>query len=177
MLVIIAWLVLLPQRWTLIKPFVVSSCSWFMFPFSFSKSWERTGVGFSTILTSYNNIYMRGETFIKVLPLQQHVCKRKPQHARSCVSRCLTTVPVPRELSAQPCKKKLEQRHRKSPCVGHCERLDLGNANPFSWILSHSTSLLSLAKANQPLNDSKKLFCVNTKELDSALRQLNSYLF
>lgn len=117
MLVIIAWLVLLPQRWTLIKPFAVSSCSWFVFPFSFSKSWERTGVGFSTILTSYNNVYMRGETFIKVLPLQQHVCKQKPQHARGCMSRCLTTVPVPRELSAQPCKQKLEERHRKSPCL------------------------------------------------------------
>lgn len=157
MLVIIAWLVLLPQTWTLIKPSVVSSCSWFVFPFSFSKSWERTGVGFSTILTSYNNVYMRRETFINVLPLQQYVCKQKPQHARSCMSRCLTTVPVPRVLSAQPCKKKLLERHRRSPSVGHWERLDLGKANPFSQILSQSTSLLSLAKANQPLNNSKEI--------------------
>lgn len=77
--------------------------------FSFSMTWERTGVGLSAMLSSYNNICVRGETFIKVLPLQQHLCKQKPQHARSCMSRCLTTVPVPRELSAQPGKEKMEK--------------------------------------------------------------------
>jgi len=82
-------------------------------PFSFSKSWERTGVGLSTTFSSYNNIYRRGETFINMLPLQQHLCKQKPQHARSCKSRCLTTVPVPSKLSAQPGKQKMEERIRK----------------------------------------------------------------
>ena len=131
-------------------------------PFSFSKSWEKTGVGLSTMLSSYN-IYMRGETFIKVLPLQQHLCKQKPQHARSCMSRCLTAVPVPRELSAQPGKQKMEERHSKSPCAGHWESQDLGKAIPVPQIWSHSKGLLSLAKANQLLNNSKKLFCGNPK--------------
>lgn len=134
----------------------------------FLKVLGEEGVGFSTMLNGYNNIYMRGETFTNLLPLQQHVFEQKPQHARSCLSRCLTTVPVPRELSAQPCKKKLKNRPRKSPCVGHWERLDLGKANPFSWIFSQSTSLLSLAKDDQSLNSSKKLFCGNMKEPHSA---------
>lgn len=43
MLVIIARLVLLPQRWTLIKHFVVSSCSWFVFS-SLSQSLGRAQV-------------------------------------------------------------------------------------------------------------------------------------
>lgn len=84
--------------------------------FSFSKSWERTGVGLSTMLSSYNNIYMRRETFINVLPLQQHLCKQKPQNARNCKSRCLTTVPASRELSGQPGKQKMEETHKKSLC-------------------------------------------------------------
>lgn len=95
-------------------------------PFSFSKSWERTGVGLSTVLSSYKNIYMRGETFIKGLPLQQHLCKQKDQHARSHTSRCLTTVPVPRKLSAQPGKQKMEERHEKSCCAGHLETQGMG---------------------------------------------------
>lgn len=148
MLVIIARLVLLPQRWTLIKLFCGFQLQLVSVPFSFSKSWERTGVGLSTVLSSYNNIYMRGETFIKVLPLQQHLCKQKPQHARSCTSRCLTTVPVPRELSAQPGKQKLEERHRKSLCAGHWESQDLEKAIPVPQILRHSKGLLSLAKAS-----------------------------
>lgn len=78
MLVLIAWLVLLPQRWTLIKPFVVSICSRFVFPFSFSKSWERTGVGFSTIPTSYNNVYMRGETLIMCYHCSRTYVSRNP---------------------------------------------------------------------------------------------------
>lgn len=40
MLVIKARLVLLPQGWTLMKPFVVSNCSWFMFPSPFKLLWE-----------------------------------------------------------------------------------------------------------------------------------------
>lgn len=85
-------------------------------PFSFSKSWERTGVGLSTMLSSFNNNYMRGETFIKVLPLQQHLCKQS-----RCTSRCLTAAPVPRELSAQTGKQKMEERDRKNPCADHWE--------------------------------------------------------
>lgn len=122
-------------------------------PFSFSKSWETTGVGLSTMLSSYSNVYMRGETFFKMLPLQQHLCKQKAQHARSCTSRCLTPAPVPRELSAQPGKQKVEERHRKSPCAGHWEIQDLWKAIPVPQILSRSKGLLSLAKANQPLNN------------------------
>lgn len=102
MLVIIAWLVLLPQRWTLMKPFVVSSCSWFVFPFSFLKSWERTDVGFSTILTIIITFIWEGRQLLTCYHCSSTYVNRNPSMPGAAWGGVLTTVPVPRELSAQP---------------------------------------------------------------------------
>lgn len=164
MLVIIAWLVLLPQRWTLMKPFVVSSCSWFVFPFSFLKSWERTDVGFSTILTIIITFIWEGRQLLTCYHCSSTYVNRNPSMPGAAWGGVWQECLSPGSSQHSPCKNRLQERHMKSPCVGHCERLDLGKANPFSQISSHSMSLLSLAKANQPPNNAKKLFCESTKE-------------
>lgn len=166
MLVIIARSVWLPQRWTLIKPFVVSSCSWFVFP-SLSQSLGRGQVwDFLQCSALIITFMWEGRHLLKDSHCSSTYVNRKtsmPGAARVGVwQECLSLG------SSQPSQasRKWRRNRRKVAVQVTCRARVWGRQLQFprTWLTGRTARLWSLAKANQPLNTSKKWFCGNPKK-------------
>lgn len=188
MLIIIEWLVSLPRElWSnlLWFPVAAGSCS-----LRLSKSWERAGVGLSKMLSSYNNIYMRMETFIEKLPLQQHLCKQPIQCAQDCTFRCLAKVLVSQSSQTNEASRKWRReastkspwRHLMTEQVTKTVRVwerqfQFPRPWPTSCIQDAEqglwTGLWSLAKTSQLL-DKSELILSELKIKRLSFKQLNS---